>query len=112
MFIQLLNFSNYFNYSIVYCSNPQTYNVDRQVPDSAGTATAMFSGVKAQYKMLGLGFKSKYNTCNKEINEKSQLTTIATWAQDTGLDTGEFFLFFVVVLLFLLFVILTTIPSN
>lgn len=66
----------------------QTYNVDRQVPDSAGTATALFSGVKAQYKMMGLDYKAKYNTCDSEINKRSHLTTIANWAQDSGMDTG------------------------
>ncbi|XP_001603241.1 alkaline phosphatase 4 [Nasonia vitripennis] len=66
----------------------KTYNVDRQVPDSAGTATAIFSGVKAQYRMLGLDAKAKYNTCDKNLNENSQLTTIATWAQESGMDTG------------------------
>ncbi|XP_014223048.1 alkaline phosphatase 4-like [Trichogramma pretiosum] len=66
----------------------KTYNVDRQVPDSAGTATAMFSGVKAQYKMLGLDGKAKWNTCDKTVNENSRLTTIASWAQNSGMDTG------------------------
>lgn len=67
----------------------QTYNVDRQVPDSAGTATAIFTGVKAQYKMLGLDGKVKYNTCDKNILENSHLTSIASWAQDSGMDTGK-----------------------
>ncbi|XP_011496782.1 PREDICTED: alkaline phosphatase 4-like [Ceratosolen solmsi marchali] len=66
----------------------KTYNVDRQVPDSAGTATAMFTGVKAQYRMLGLDELAKYNTCDKQGNENSHLTTIATWAQESGMDTG------------------------
>ncbi|KAJ8687410.1 hypothetical protein QAD02_023204 [Eretmocerus hayati] len=66
----------------------KTYNVDRQVPDSAGTATAIFSGVKAQYRMLGLDGNAKYDTCNKSVNENSKLTTIASWAQQTGMDTG------------------------
>nr|ACI00855.1 alkaline phosphatase [Pteromalus puparum] len=66
----------------------KTYNIDRQVPDSAGTAMAMFSGVKAQYRMLGLDSKAKFNTCDKTINENSHLTTIANWAQESGMDTG------------------------
>lgn len=66
----------------------QTYNVDKQVPDSAGTATAMFSGVKARYKMIGLGSKAEYNACNKAINQVNILTTIADWAQSSGLHTG------------------------
>ena len=31
----------------------KTYNTDKQVPDSAGTATALFSGVKTRSGMLG-----------------------------------------------------------
>lgn len=33
---------------------PQTYNTDTQVPDSAGTATALFSGVKTRAGMVSL----------------------------------------------------------
>ncbi|XP_058791164.1 alkaline phosphatase 4-like [Phymastichus coffea] len=66
----------------------KTYNVDRQVPDSAGTATAIFTGVKAQYKMLGLDGKVKYNMCDKTTVENSHLTSIASWAQESGMDTG------------------------
>ncbi|XP_014217144.1 alkaline phosphatase 4-like [Copidosoma floridanum] len=66
----------------------KTYNVDKQVPDSAGTATAIFSGVKAQYRMLGLNHGAKYNVCDKKVNEESYLTTIASWAQESGMDTG------------------------
>ena len=32
----------------------QTYNVDAQVPDSAGTATAYLTGVKTDLGVLGL----------------------------------------------------------
>ena len=35
-------------------SPPQTYNVNRQVPDSAGTATAYLTGVKANYATIGV----------------------------------------------------------
>ena len=41
----------------------QTYNTDTQVPDSAGTATAMFSGVKTRAGMLGLDATAAYNVC-------------------------------------------------
>lgn len=73
----------------------QTYNIDRQVPDSAGTATAIFSGVKSRYKILGLDAKAQVNTCDKNINEAAKLSTIADWAQESGMDTGKFYnLFF------------------
>ncbi|KAF7383348.1 hypothetical protein HZH66_012698 [Vespula vulgaris] len=66
----------------------KTYNVDKQVPDSAGTATAMFSGVKCRYRVIGYDAKARYNHCDKAINQLSKLTTIADWAQESGMDTG------------------------
>ncbi|KZC12519.1 Alkaline phosphatase 4 [Dufourea novaeangliae] len=66
----------------------KTYNTDKQVPDSAGTATAIFSGVKSRYSMIGLDTKAKYDHCDETINQASKLTTIADWAQQTGMDTG------------------------
>lgn len=66
----------------------KTYNVDKQVPDSAGTATAMFSGVKSRYKIVGFDSKVTYNTCDKTLNEARKLSTVANWAQATGMDTG------------------------
>ncbi|XP_066598048.1 alkaline phosphatase-like [Prorops nasuta] len=66
----------------------KTYNVDKQVPDSAGTATAIFSGVKARFRVIGLDARAPYNHCDKNINQLSKLTTIADWAQESGMDTG------------------------
>lgn len=66
----------------------KTYNTDKQVPDSAGTATAIFSGVKCRYAVIGLDSKAKYNHCDPTVNEASKVTTVADWAQKTGMDTG------------------------
>ncbi|XP_011142772.1 alkaline phosphatase 4 [Harpegnathos saltator] len=66
----------------------KTYNVDMQVPDSAGTATAIFSGVKCRYNVIGLDARAQKKKCDKKINEASKLTTIADWAQQSGKDTG------------------------
>lgn len=66
----------------------KTYNVDKQVPDSAGTATAMFTGVKSSYYMLGLDSNAKFNECDVTINEKSRLDSIMMWAQAEGKHTG------------------------
>lgn len=71
----------------------QTYNVDKQVPDSAGTATAIFSGVKTRYRIIGLDGRVEESKCDKKINEISKLSTIANWAQQSGMDTGENFNF-------------------
>lgn len=41
----------------------QTYNVDRQVPDSAGTATAYLCGVKGNYQTIGLSAAARHSQC-------------------------------------------------
>ncbi|KAL0121592.1 hypothetical protein PUN28_006844 [Cardiocondyla obscurior] len=66
----------------------KTYNVDKQVPDSAGTATAIFSGVKTKYRLIGLDAKAEYSKCDKKINTLSKVSTVADWAQQSGMDTG------------------------
>ncbi|XP_029034185.1 alkaline phosphatase 4-like [Osmia bicornis bicornis] len=66
----------------------KTYNTDKQVPDSAGTATAIFSGVKCRYRMIGLDAKASYNHCDKRVDQESKLTTVADWAQQSGMSTG------------------------
>ncbi|XP_048511487.1 alkaline phosphatase 4 [Athalia rosae] len=66
----------------------KTYNVNKQVPDSAATATAMFSGVKCNYKVVGLDSRSKFERCDKTVNKLSRLSSIAEWAQAAGKDTG------------------------
>ncbi|KAM0735547.1 Alkaline phosphatase 4 [Formica fusca] len=66
----------------------KTYNVNKQVPDSAGTATAIFSGVKTRYHVIGLDGRADDKKCDKKINEISKLSTMANWAQQSGMDTG------------------------
>lgn len=67
----------------------QTYNVDKQVPDSAGTATALFSGVKCRYRVIGFDSKVDYNDCDEKLNEAGKVSSVASWAQATGMDTGK-----------------------
>ncbi|NWX48807.1 PPBI phosphatase, partial [Steatornis caripensis] len=47
-----------------YVALSKTYNVDRQVPDSAGTATAYLCGVKGNYKTVGLSAAARHSQCN------------------------------------------------
>ncbi|KAG6931955.1 Alkaline Phosphatase, Intestinal [Chelydra serpentina] len=47
-----------------YVALAKTYNVDRQVPDSAGTGTAYLCGVKANAKTLGVSAAAAYGKCN------------------------------------------------
>ncbi|XP_062053464.1 intestinal-type alkaline phosphatase-like [Lepus europaeus] len=53
-----------------YLALSKTYNVDRQVPDSAGTATAYLCGVKANYGTIGLSAAARYNQCNTTQGNK------------------------------------------
>jgi alkaline phosphatase len=58
----------------------KTYNINSQVSDSAGTATALFTGVKTQ--IAGICLNPAENT-NFE-----RLTTIIDWAQAEKKRTG------------------------
>lgn len=60
----------------------KTYNIDKQVPDSAATATALFTGVKAAYKTLGL------NPATDNSTENDRLPSIMDWAQAANKRTG------------------------
>ncbi|KAL4630744.1 intestinal-type alkaline phosphatase 1-like [Arapaima gigas] len=46
-----------------YVALSKTYNVDQQMPDSAGTATAYMCGVKANYGTLGLSAAARRYNC-------------------------------------------------
>ncbi|CAO1316317.1 unnamed protein product [Diamesa hyperborea] len=61
----------------------KTYNIDRQVPDSAGTATALFTGVKAAYTTIGL------NPASEKSTHHERLHSIMDWAQAAKKRTGE-----------------------
>lgn len=61
----------------------QTYNTDKQVPDSAGTATALFSAVKTKYGVIGLD-----SSAPKNRMDVGQIDGIMTWAQKQGKRTG------------------------
>ena len=66
----------------------KTYAVDKQVTDSAASATALFTGVKTNYLLVGLDARAKYNVCDSSTNKESSVSSIMTWAQDAGKDTG------------------------
>lgn len=62
----------------------KTYNTDNQVPDSAGTATALLSGIKTSMGTVGMS-----NSKNKEkAHEKDRLKNIFDWAQESNKRTG------------------------
>ena len=46
----------------------ETYNTDAQVPDSAGTATAYFCGVKAKSGVIGVDDSADYGDCESSLD--------------------------------------------
>ncbi|XP_045593013.2 alkaline phosphatase [Procambarus clarkii] len=66
----------------------KTYNVDRQVPDSAATATAFLCGIKANYYTLGVDSSVKLQDCPASKNTRAHVSSILQWAQFAGMTTG------------------------
>lgn len=64
----------------------KTYNTNQQVPDSAGTATAMYSGVKTSAGVLGVGPDVMRGDC--DAAKASELRTFWDDAKDQGLRLG------------------------
>ena len=56
--------------------------MDRQTPDSAGTATAIMSGVKTNYKTIGLDPSAEVNDC--EGSESKRINSMLDWAMESG----------------------------
>ncbi|XP_046507399.1 intestinal-type alkaline phosphatase-like, partial [Equus quagga] len=65
-----------------YLALSKTYNVDRQVPDSAGTATAYLCGVKANYQTIGVSAAARYNQCN--TTRGNEVTSVMNRAKKAG----------------------------
>lgn len=64
----------------------KTYNVDKQVPDSAGTATALFTGVKTNYGVIGMDITEA--KLNHSSNAEPKLSSIMDWAMSVQKKTG------------------------
>ena len=64
------------------------YNTDFQVPDSAGTATALFSGVKTRMAVLGIDNTVPFNRCDSDLLEKAKVKSLLHKAVDDGKATG------------------------
>ncbi|XP_033764063.1 alkaline phosphatase-like [Pecten maximus] len=64
----------------------KTYPVDRQTADSASTATALLSGVKTKYYLVGLDATAKRGDCAS--SKGARLKTMVDWAEQEGKSTG------------------------
>ncbi len=64
----------------------RTYNTDRQTPDSAGTMTAMATGVKTRMGVLSVGPSVRRGDCAAASSD--DLTSLLEMAKLAGLATG------------------------
>ncbi len=64
----------------------KTYNTDLQTPDSAGTMTAMLSGVKTRAGVIGLDGRARYGDCASA--QGADLPSLLQLAEQVGLATG------------------------
>ena len=64
----------------------KTYNTDAQVPDSAGTASAIHTGVKTRLGMLGIGPDAPRGNCR--VGEQHHLPLLGEEVKRRGLALG------------------------
>jgi alkaline phosphatase len=64
----------------------KTYNTDAQIPDSAGAATAMLSGVKTGKGVIGLGPRAVRGDCGSAL--ANPVVSLAELADARGMATG------------------------
>ncbi|KAJ8393168.1 hypothetical protein AAFF_G00068510 [Aldrovandia affinis] len=69
-----------------YLALSKTYNVDQQMPDSAGTATAYLCGVKANYGTLGLSAAARRYQCNTTAG--NEVSSVLHRARMAGKSVG------------------------
>jgi alkaline phosphatase len=69
-----------------YTAFSKTYNTDTQTPDSAGTMTAMATGVKTRSGVLAIGQQAARGDCPGAL--AAPLLTLWELAERTGLATG------------------------
>ncbi|KAK7889806.1 hypothetical protein WMY93_025366 [Mugilogobius chulae] len=64
----------------------KTYNVDQQMPDSAGTATAYLCGVKANYGTLGVSAAAPLSNCSASFG--NEVTSVLHRSKQAGKSVG------------------------
>lgn len=72
--------------SFPYSAQVKTYNTNQQTPDSAGTMTAMISGVKTKAGVIGLAEDITRQDCESSLG--FELPTLLDYAELSGLSTG------------------------
>lgn len=69
-----------------YSAQIKTYNTNQQTPDSAGTMTAIATGVKNKAGMLSVSENAIRGNCNSTKGQ--ELTTFIELAEKKGMSTG------------------------
>nr|XP_039270472.1 uncharacterized protein LOC120345128 [Styela clava] len=69
-----------------YVGLSKVYTLNSQAPDSAGTGTALNTGVKTNSKMVGLSGQAVHNNCSSSIG--NEIKTILEYSADQGKSTG------------------------
>ncbi|MGH1470740.1 MAG: alkaline phosphatase [Cellvibrionaceae bacterium] len=64
----------------------KTYNTNQQTPDSAGTMTAMMSGIKSKAGFIGVDQTAERGNCKSA--QSAKLSTILDQAKQAGMSTG------------------------
>lgn len=78
-------------YSFLPFCAPQTYSVDKQVADSASTATAYHCGVKANAKTVGLNANAVAYECNTTFGNEVYSVLRRAKAQGKGSVGGSMY---------------------
>ena len=71
-----------------YSALIKTYNLDKQVPDSAGTATAYLGGVKANFYTIGVNGRVSKDETDCKLVQDSHVSSVLLWAQQSGKGSG------------------------
>lgn len=66
----------------------KTYNVNKQVPDSAGTATAYLTGVKANFETIGVGPRVNGSTTDCKLIRENSVDSFLENARKAGKSIG------------------------
>ncbi|XP_039627120.1 alkaline phosphatase, intestinal, tandem duplicate 1 [Polypterus senegalus] len=69
-----------------YLALSKTYNVDRRIPDSAGTGTAYHCGVKANAKTVGVSGAAEPSKCSTTFG--NEVTSVLHRAKEQGKSVG------------------------
>ena len=69
-----------------YSGYSKTYNTDLQTPDSAGTMSAIISGVKTRAGLIGLNSDARLGDCESSFG--AEVPSLLQHAETAGLATG------------------------